>query len=177
MRVLGAGYPSRVLAPGSIARQRPAGWHTFRANPRPRIEPLTGASTPERDPAPPLGAGVRQRAARALTSAASFPGRAPARAASIAVTILVHGRHCARKYSHASSAPSTDLPFRVELWDRSDQHIRWVIAASSSVALDMPRSTLRSLTFRISVSRCATGYLSFGSIRLDTQIHGHSAEH
>ena len=29
----------------------------------------------------------------------------------------------------------TDLPFRVELWDRSDQHIRWVIAASSSVAI------------------------------------------
>ena len=25
--------------------------------------------------------------------------------------------------------------FRVELWDRSDQHIRWVIAASSSVAI------------------------------------------
>jgi hypothetical protein len=29
----------------------------------------------------------------------------------------------------------TQLPFRVELWDRSDQHVRWVIAASSSVAL------------------------------------------
>lgn len=27
------------------------------------------------------------------------------------------------------------LPFRIELWDRSDQHIRWVIAASSSVAV------------------------------------------
>jgi hypothetical protein len=26
-------------------------------------------------------------------------------------------------------------PFRVELWDRSQQHIRWVIAASSSIAL------------------------------------------
>lgn len=29
----------------------------------------------------------------------------------------------------------TNLPFRVELWDRNNQHIRWVIAASSSVAL------------------------------------------
>jgi hypothetical protein len=29
----------------------------------------------------------------------------------------------------------THLPFRVELWDRSDQRIRWVIAASSSVAI------------------------------------------
>jgi hypothetical protein len=29
----------------------------------------------------------------------------------------------------------TRLPFRVELWDRSSQHIRWVIAASSSVAI------------------------------------------
>lgn len=27
------------------------------------------------------------------------------------------------------------LPFRVELWDRSGQHVRWVIAASSSVAM------------------------------------------
>ena len=29
----------------------------------------------------------------------------------------------------------THLPFRVELWDRSDQQIRWVIAASSSAAI------------------------------------------
>jgi len=29
----------------------------------------------------------------------------------------------------------TNLPFRVELWDCHDQHIRWVIAASSSVAI------------------------------------------
>jgi hypothetical protein len=28
-----------------------------------------------------------------------------------------------------------NLPFRVELWDRHGQHIRWVIAASSSVAI------------------------------------------
>jgi hypothetical protein len=28
-----------------------------------------------------------------------------------------------------------NLPFRVEMWDRSDQHIRWVIAASASVAV------------------------------------------
>jgi hypothetical protein len=27
------------------------------------------------------------------------------------------------------------LPFRVELWDRNGQHIRWVIAATSSVAI------------------------------------------
>src|SRR5271154_6459418 len=29
----------------------------------------------------------------------------------------------------------TQMPFRIELWDRSDQHIRWVVAASSSVAI------------------------------------------
>jgi hypothetical protein len=27
------------------------------------------------------------------------------------------------------------LPFRVELWDRSAQHLRWVVSASSSVAM------------------------------------------
>jgi hypothetical protein len=28
-----------------------------------------------------------------------------------------------------------NLPFRVEMWDRSDQHVRWVVAATSSVAV------------------------------------------
>ena len=28
-----------------------------------------------------------------------------------------------------------NLPFRVEMWDRADQHVRWVIAASGSVAI------------------------------------------
>ena len=27
------------------------------------------------------------------------------------------------------------LPFRVEMWDRSEQHVRWVIAATSSVSV------------------------------------------
>jgi hypothetical protein len=29
----------------------------------------------------------------------------------------------------------TNLPFRVEMWDRHDKHIRWVVAASTSVAI------------------------------------------
>jgi len=29
----------------------------------------------------------------------------------------------------------TCLPFRVEMWDRAEQHIRWVVAASSSVTV------------------------------------------
>lgn len=29
----------------------------------------------------------------------------------------------------------TNLPFRVEMWDRTDQHIRWVVSASSSVTM------------------------------------------
>src|ERR1700758_1782039 len=28
-----------------------------------------------------------------------------------------------------------NLPFRVETWDGTDQHVRWVIAASASVAV------------------------------------------
>ena len=28
-----------------------------------------------------------------------------------------------------------NLPFRVELWDRADQHLRFVVAASASVAI------------------------------------------
>ena len=29
----------------------------------------------------------------------------------------------------------SNLPFRVEMWDRGDKHIRWIISASSSVAI------------------------------------------
>jgi hypothetical protein len=29
----------------------------------------------------------------------------------------------------------TNLPFRVEMWDRHDTHIRWVVSASSSVTI------------------------------------------
>jgi len=29
----------------------------------------------------------------------------------------------------------TGLPFRVELWDGDDRHVRWLIAAASSVAV------------------------------------------
>jgi hypothetical protein len=29
----------------------------------------------------------------------------------------------------------TNLPYRVELWDRHDQQVRWVISASSSIAI------------------------------------------
>ena len=28
-----------------------------------------------------------------------------------------------------------NLPFRIEMWDRSDQHVRWMMAASASVAI------------------------------------------
>ena len=28
-----------------------------------------------------------------------------------------------------------NLPFRVEMWDRNEQHVRWVISASASVAI------------------------------------------
>jgi hypothetical protein len=42
-----------------------------------------------------------------------------------------------------------NLPFRVEMWDQSEQHIRWVIAASASVAvghaaLDASRSAVHA---------------------------------
>jgi hypothetical protein len=58
-----------------------------------------------------------------------------------------------------------NLPFRVEMWDQSDQHIRWVIAASASVALDMLRWMRLLRIIRISGSRCGMGYSLFGSIR------------
>ncbi len=58
---------------------------------------------------------------------------------------------------------SVRLPFRVEMWDRSDQHVRWVIAASSSVAILMLRSTWQSPTIPTSVLRFAMASTSFGN--------------
>ena len=47
-----------------------------------------------------------------------------------------------------------NLPFRVEMWDQSDQHIRWVIAASASVAVGHAAMDARRLRIiQISGSR------------------------
>jgi hypothetical protein len=48
----------------------------------------------------------------------------------------------------------TNLPIRVEMWDRNSQHVRWVIAASSSVAvghaaLDAAISNYPGQSFRL----------------------------
>jgi hypothetical protein len=48
----------------------------------------------------------------------------------------------------------TNLPFRVEMWDRHDNHIRWIVSASSSVAiahaaLDMAAATYPSERFTL----------------------------
>jgi hypothetical protein len=48
----------------------------------------------------------------------------------------------------------TNLPYRVEMWDRHDAHIRWVISASSSVsighaALDVAISNFPSERFTL----------------------------
>jgi hypothetical protein len=41
----------------------------------------------------------------------------------------------------------TSLPFRVEMWDRNDQHVRWVISASSSVAIGHAALDMAIATF------------------------------
>jgi hypothetical protein len=46
-----------------------------------------------------------------------------------------------------------NLPFRVEMWDQWDQHIRWVIAASPTVALGHAAMDAAIATIRISGSR------------------------
>jgi hypothetical protein len=48
----------------------------------------------------------------------------------------------------------SNLPFRVEMWDRGDKHIRWVVSASSSVsiahaALDMAIANYPSERFTL----------------------------
>ena len=46
-----------------------------------------------------------------------------------------------------------NLPFRVEMWDQSDQHIRWVIAASASVAVGHAAMDAAIANYPISGSR------------------------
>jgi hypothetical protein len=55
-----------------------------------------------------------------------------------------------------------NLPFRVEMWDCDDQHIRWVIAASASVVR-------RSQIIRINGSRCGMGRWLYDSIHEPNQ--------
>jgi hypothetical protein len=48
----------------------------------------------------------------------------------------------------------TNLPFRVEMWDRHDKHVRWTVAASTSVvighaALDTAIATYPSERFTL----------------------------
>ena len=53
-----------------------------------------------------------------------------------------------------------NLPFQVEMWDQSDQHIRWVIAASASVAVGHAAmdAVLENCTEQL--SRCGMALLS-----------------
>lgn len=52
------------------------------------------------------------------------------------------------------------LPFRVEMWDRWNDSIRWVISASTSVATAGP-------AFQEAVAHCAKGRVLFASTSLD----------
>jgi hypothetical protein len=58
-----------------------------------------------------------------------------------------------------------NLPCRVELWDRSNQHSRWVIAASSSIAVGHASLDPLSPTSQASGSRSALAYWLFESTR------------
>jgi hypothetical protein len=44
------------------------------------------------------------------------------------------------------------------MWDHSDQHIRWVIAASASVALGHAAMDAAIANYAASGSRCGMGY-------------------
>ena len=50
----------------------------------------------------------------------------------------------------------TDLPSRVEMWDRHDNHSRWVISASSSVAIAHAALDVAIANYPASASRWAT---------------------
>jgi hypothetical protein len=59
-----------------------------------------------------------------------------------------------------------NLPFRVEMWDCNEQHVRWVIVASASAAVGGAALDAAIATILISTLRCATAYLSSDSTRV-----------
>jgi len=63
------------------------------------------------------------------------------------------------------------LPFRVELWDRHDQHIRWAIAAASSVAVGHGAKKQGK-----EVVKLADGLTSVASVETESFINRPSAE-
>ena len=58
-----------------------------------------------------------------------------------------------------------NLPFRVEMWDQSDQHIQWVIAASASVAVGHVAMDAAIANYPDRRFTLGMGYWLFGSIR------------
>ena len=58
-----------------------------------------------------------------------------------------------------------NLPFRVEMWDQSDQHIRWVIAASASVAVGHGAMDAAIANYPDQRFTLRNGILVIGSIR------------
>ena len=75
-------------------------------------------------------------------------------------------RHCCGSWliPTCTTSRATYL-FRVEMWDRSDQHVRWMMAASASVAIGHAAMDAAIANYPDSGSRCGMGYWSFDSIR------------
>jgi len=52
---------------------------------------------------------------------------------------------------------SRRLPFRVEMWDRYDKGIRWVVSASSSVAIARAALDMAVANYPSDQFSCGTG--------------------
>jgi hypothetical protein len=59
-----------------------------------------------------------------------------------------------------------NLPFRLEMRDRNEQHVRWVIAASASAAVGHAALDAANANYPDQHFTCATAYLSSDSIRV-----------
>src|SRR6478672_1034499 len=79
---------------------------------------------------------------------------------------LVETQHQAIRQSKLARHPR-NLPFRVEMWDQSDQHIRWVIAASASVVVGHAAMDAAIANYPDQRFTLRNGILVIGSIRED----------
>jgi hypothetical protein len=72
-----------------------------------------------------------------------------------------------------------NLPFRVEMWDRADQHVRWVIAASASVAIGHAAldSAIANPNQPAKSQAVWRRSLSLSQLDIRTDLHGVSADH
>jgi hypothetical protein len=75
-----------------------------------------------------------------------------------------------RKLANTNLHDIANMSFKVELWDRYANHVRWVVAAAGTVTIGQAASMRQSQTGRTNALRCGRASCSFESIRIGGRV-------